>query len=167
MKVRSAGVSNYLIEDLEDILNSSDIVPAVNQVKFHPFLCQEQIMRFANKNKIHLEYYSPLTFQNPPTRGKRLYHPNIVRTGKNTIRLQLRLTRWALQHDLVVTPKSTHEVRIQENSQVSDLNLDTHEYSRLHERKYSNSFLGLAEVKQNHIACQVTLHATSTYNPSC
>lgn len=38
MKVRSAGVSNYLIEDLKDILNSSGIVPAVNQVKFHPFL---------------------------------------------------------------------------------------------------------------------------------
>lgn len=82
MKVRPAGVSNYLIEDLKDILNTSDIVPVVNQVKFHPFLCQEQMLRFANKNKIHLEYYSPLTFQNPPTRGKRLNHPNIVRTEK-------------------------------------------------------------------------------------
>lgn len=61
MKVRPAGVSNYLIEDLKDILDTSDIVPAVNQVEFHPFLCQEQMLRFGNKNKIHLESCSPLT----------------------------------------------------------------------------------------------------------
>ena len=32
MKVRAGGVGNYLIEDLKDILDTSDIVPAVNQV---------------------------------------------------------------------------------------------------------------------------------------
>ena len=55
MKVRSGGESNYLIEDLKDILDTSDIVPAVNQVEFHPYLYQEQILRFGNKNKIHFE----------------------------------------------------------------------------------------------------------------
>jgi methylglyoxal/glyoxal reductase len=52
-KVR--GISNYLIEVLKDILDTSDIVPAVNQVEFHPFLYQEQMLRFGNKNKIHLK----------------------------------------------------------------------------------------------------------------
>jgi methylglyoxal/glyoxal reductase len=109
-------------------------VPAVNQVKFHPFLYKKHMLRSGNKNKIHLKSYSLFTLQNPLTRGKSLNHPNIVRTGKNSVRLQLRLTRWALQYDLVVTPKSTHDIRIKENSQVFDLNLDTHEYSRLHQR---------------------------------
>ena len=140
MKVRPAVISNYLIEDLKDTLDIWDIVPAVNQVEFHPFLCKKHMLRFGNKNKIHLKSYSLFTLQNPLTRGNSLNHPNIVRTGKNRVRLQLRLTRWALQHDLVVTPKSTHEVRIRENSQVSAPNLDTHKYSRLRERNHSNSF---------------------------
>src|ERR687898_1697712 len=37
-KVRAIGVSNYSIEDLNEVLNTSDTVPAVNQVEFHPFL---------------------------------------------------------------------------------------------------------------------------------
>jgi diketogulonate reductase-like aldo/keto reductase len=52
---KARGVSNYFIEDLKDILDTSDIVPAVNQVEFHPFLYQEQMLRLGNKNKIHLE----------------------------------------------------------------------------------------------------------------
>ena len=52
---KARGVSNYFIEDLKDILDTSDIVPAVNQVEFHPFLYQGQMLRFGNKNKIHLE----------------------------------------------------------------------------------------------------------------
>ena len=71
-----------LLDRGKDILDTSDIVPAVNQVEFHPFLCREQMLRFGNKNEIYLESYSPLTLQNPLTRGKRLNHPNIVRTGK-------------------------------------------------------------------------------------
>ncbi|HKI08066.1 MAG TPA: hypothetical protein VKA09_06695 [Nitrososphaeraceae archaeon] len=55
MKVRPGAVSSYFVEDLKDILDTSDIVPAVNQVEFHPYLYQEQILRFGNKNKIHFE----------------------------------------------------------------------------------------------------------------
>ena len=82
-KVRAIGVSNYSIEDL-DILETSDIVPAVNQVEFHPFFYQKDLLQFCNKNKIHLESYSPLT------RGMRLNHPDIIRIGKKPVRLQRR-----------------------------------------------------------------------------
>ena len=82
--VRAIGVSNYSIEDLKDILETSDIVLAVNQVEFHPFFYQKDFLQFCNKNKIHLESYSPLT------RGKRLNHPDIIRIGKKPVRLQRR-----------------------------------------------------------------------------
>jgi diketogulonate reductase-like aldo/keto reductase len=124
--VRAIGVSNYMIEDLKDVLDTSDIVPAVNQVEFHPFLYQEQLLRFCSKNKIQLESYSPLT------RGKRLNHPNIVRVGKKHSKSSAQvLIRWALQHGLVVIPKSIHEARIQENSQVFDFSLDTQDMDTL------------------------------------
>ena len=125
-KVRAIGVSNYSIDDLKDILETSDIVPAVNQVEFHPFFHQKELHQFCNKNKIQLESYSPLT------RGKRLNHSNLVRIGKKNGKTPAQvLIRWALQHGLVVIPKSAHPARIQENSEVYDFNLDTQDMDTL------------------------------------
>jgi diketogulonate reductase-like aldo/keto reductase len=125
-RVRAIGVSNYSIEDLKDILETSDIVPAVNQVEFHPFFYQKGLLQFCNKNKIHLESYSPLT------RGKRLNHPNILRIGKKNGKTPAQvLIRWALQHGLIVIPKSVHEARIKENSKVYDFDLDTEDMNVL------------------------------------
>jgi methylglyoxal/glyoxal reductase len=119
-KARAIGVSNYTIDDLKDILQDSDVVPAVNQVEFHPFLYQKDLLSFCEKNSIQLEAYSPLT------RGKRLNHPTILdmakRYGNNKTPAQV-LIRWSLQHNLVAIPKSIHEERISENSQVFDFEL--------------------------------------------
>jgi methylglyoxal/glyoxal reductase len=113
-KARAIGVSNFAIDDLKQILNNSDVVPAVNQVEFHPFLYQKDLLSFCKENGIQLEAYSPLT------RGKRLNHPSIMNVAKkydNKTPAQI-LIRWSLQHNLVVIPKSAHEERILENSQV-------------------------------------------------
>jgi methylglyoxal/glyoxal reductase len=118
-KARAIGVSNYTIDDLKEILQDSDIVPAVNQVEFHPFLYQKELLGFCEKNTIQLEAYSPLT------RGKRLNHPTILAVAKkygNKTPAQV-LIRWSLQHNAVVIPKSIHEDRIRENSQVFDFYL--------------------------------------------
>jgi diketogulonate reductase-like aldo/keto reductase len=118
-KARAIGVSNFSIDDLRDILQDSDVVPAVNQVEFHPFLYQKDLLSFCEKNSIQLEAYSPLT------RGMRLNHPAIVDIAKrydNKTPAQI-LIRWSLQHNLVVIPKSIHEDRILENSQVFDFEL--------------------------------------------
>jgi methylglyoxal/glyoxal reductase len=118
-KARAIGVSNYSIRELNELLEKSDIVPAVNQVEFHPFLYQEELLRFCKNNNIQLEAYSPLT------RGKRLNHPKILELAKkyNKTPAQI-LIRWSLQHNVIVIPKSIHEARIKENSQVFDFQLE-------------------------------------------
>jgi diketogulonate reductase-like aldo/keto reductase len=94
------------------------VVPAVNQVEFHPFLYQKELLEFCEKNTIQLEAYSPLT------RGKRLNHPTILAVAKKYGKTPAQvLIRWSLQHGLVVIPKSIHEDRILENSQVFDFQL--------------------------------------------
>lgn len=118
-KARAIGVSNFSIDDLTQILNDSDVLPAVNQVEFHPFLYKKDLLSFCERNSIQLEAYSPLT------RGMRLNHPTIVNIAKkydNKTPAQI-LVRWSLQHNLVVIPKSIHEERILENSQVFDFEL--------------------------------------------
>ena len=126
-KARAIGVSNFAIDDLKQILDDSDVVPAVNQVEFHPFLYQNDLLSFCKKNGIQLEAYSPLT------RSKRLNHPNIMDIAKkydNKTPAQI-LIRWSLQHNLVVIPKSVHEERILENSQVFDFELEEEDMKNL------------------------------------
>lgn len=119
-KARAIGVSNYTIVDLKEILYNSDVVPVVNQVEFHPFLYQKELLRFCQNNKIQLEAYSPLT------RGKRLNHPMIVKIAKKYSKTPAQvLIRWSLQHDTVVIPKSIHEDRISANCQVFDFRLQS------------------------------------------
>jgi diketogulonate reductase-like aldo/keto reductase len=118
-KARAIGVSNYRIRELDELLDKSNVVPAVNQVEFHPFLYQEDLLQFCKNNKIQLEAYSPLT------RGKRLNHRNIVELAKKYDKTPAQvLIRWSLQHDVIVIPKSIHEARIKENSQVFDFQLE-------------------------------------------
>jgi diketogulonate reductase-like aldo/keto reductase len=118
-KVRAIGVSNYDINELKETIQNSDIVPAINQVEFHPFLYQKDLLQFCKSNAIQLEAYSPLT------RGKRLNHPQLAKISRkyNKSPAQI-LVRWSLEHDLVVIPKSSHEERILENSRVFDFHIN-------------------------------------------
>ena len=118
-KARAIGVSNYSIAELKETIQISDIIPAINQVEFHPFLYQKDLLDFCKNNRIQIESYSPLT------RGKKLNHPLVKaisnRYGKTTAQI---LIKWNLQHGLVVIPKSIHENRILENSQVFDFRIE-------------------------------------------
>ena len=118
-KTRAIGVSNYDIDDLSQLMQSSDVLPAVDQVEFHPFLYQERLLRFCEKNRIQMEAYSPLT------RGMRINHPTIVAAANKYRKTPAQvLIRWSLQHGLVVIPKSIQEDRILENSRVFDFQLE-------------------------------------------
>jgi diketogulonate reductase-like aldo/keto reductase len=87
---------------------------------------QEELLGFCKNNKIQLEPYSPLT------RGKRLNHPNIIAMAKSYDKTPAQvLVRWILQHDIIVIPKSIHEARIKENSQVFDFKLEPNDMKLL------------------------------------
>jgi methylglyoxal/glyoxal reductase len=117
-KCRAIGVSNYMIHHLEELLSKSSVVPAVNQIEVSPFNYKPDLIRFCQDKGIVVEAYSPLT------KGQRLGHPAIVAAAKKYGRTPAQiLIRWALQHDLVVLPKSTKKERIIENAAVFDFSI--------------------------------------------
>ena len=59
-KVRAIGVSNFLEDDLENILNSCGIKPMVNQILAHISNTPLSLIDFCNKNGIQTEAYSPI-----------------------------------------------------------------------------------------------------------
>ncbi len=125
-KCRAIGVSNYTSRHLTELLDSSEIKPAINQVEFSPFLYQRDLLDFCRQQDIKVEAYSPLT------RGRKLYHPVIVEIGHYLQKSPAQiLIRWCLQHGLVVIPKSAQPEHIKENSQVFDFQLDAKAMDRL------------------------------------
>jgi methylglyoxal/glyoxal reductase len=125
-KCRAIGVSNFTIPHLEDLLEEHELVPAVNQVEFHPFLYQKELLEYCQRKGIQVEAYSPLA------RGEKLKHPRLTAVAAKYSKSPAELMiRWGLQHGLVVIPKSTREDRIRENSQVFDFEISAEDMRSL------------------------------------
>lgn len=118
-RARHIGVSNFLVPHLEELLAKASEPPAVDQIEIHPFLQHRETRAFCKKHGIVVEAYSPLT------RGERLGDPVVVSVAERVARSPAQvLLRWAIQHDLVVLPKSTRAERIAENAALFDFTLD-------------------------------------------
>jgi len=112
-KCRAIGVSNYMIWHLEELLNNSSTIPAVNQVEFSPYLYQKDLLEFCRAHDIQLEAYSPLT------KGHMLRDPKLIAMASEYSKSPAQiLIRWVLQHKIVVIPKSSRRERILENADV-------------------------------------------------
>jgi len=117
-RAKAIGVSNFLVYHLEDILRESQIVPSVNQVEFHPFLVQPELLRFCQSRKIQVEAWSPLM------RGQIVTEQAVQVLAEKYHKTPAQITlRWDLQHEVVTIPKSTHANRIAENTQIFDFEL--------------------------------------------
>jgi len=116
---RSIGVSNYMINHFEELFSYANVIPVINQVEFSPYNYQKDLLDVCNKNKIILEAYSPLTRMEKLTDTKLV--PIAEKHNKTTAQV---LIRWAIEHDLVVIPKSARKKRIIENAAIFDFSLD-------------------------------------------
>jgi 2,5-diketo-D-gluconate reductase A len=114
-RARSIGVSNFLIDHLERIIDASSCVPAVNQIELHPRLQQADLRRFHEQRGIRTEAWSPLG------RGRLLDDPAIEsiasRLGRTPAQIVL---RWHIQLGNIVIPKSVTPERIVENFRLFD-----------------------------------------------
>jgi methylglyoxal/glyoxal reductase len=134
-KVRAIGVSNFQIHHLEDLLSEAKIVPAVNQVEFHPYLTQKDLLRYCLEKGIQLEAWSPLG------QGNLLEHEILqgiaAKYGKTVAQVIL---RWDLQLGVVTIPKSVREARIIENADVFDFELSAEDIQAIDELNRNQRF---------------------------
>jgi len=125
-RARSIGVSNFTIRHLNELLAETNTVPAVNQVEFHPYLYQRELLDFCAHRGIAVEAYSPLT------KGARLKDPKLIGIAKKYAKSTAQiLIRWALQHGLVIIPKSANRKRIFENADVFDFEISSEDMQLL------------------------------------
>jgi diketogulonate reductase-like aldo/keto reductase len=117
-RAKAIGVSNFMIHHLKDILSDSQIVPAVNQIEFHPFLVQPELLKYCQEHKIQVQAWSPLM------QGQIVTEPTVQKMAEKYQKTPAQIAlRWDLQHQVVTIPKSVRPDRITENAQIFDFEL--------------------------------------------
>ncbi|KAF4947405.1 hypothetical protein FGADI_10476 [Fusarium gaditjirri] len=123
-KARAIGVSNWTVEGLKKLLSFAKVKPAVNQIEIHPFLPNEELVKFCQENDILPAAYSPLGSQNQvPTTGEKVRTNETLnavadRSGNTLAQV---LLAWGLRRGYAVLPKSSTPSRIESNFQIPNL----------------------------------------------
>ncbi|GAB3259581.1 aldo-keto reductase family protein [Arthrobacter pigmenti] len=130
-KVRAIGVSNFMPNHLTDLLQSTDVVTAVNQIEIHPYFQQKELLALNAEHGILNQAWSPIggiTFYREGNGGSTLDDPTIASIarahGKTPAQVML---RWHLQQGRSAIPKSVKPHRIGENFDVFDFELTADE----------------------------------------
>ena len=125
-RVRAIGVSNFMPEYLERLLDQATVVPAVNQIEVHPYFQQSALQRMHAEHGIVTQAWSPIGgITSYRGMDKRSFDDptllEIARThSKSAAQVML---RWHLQQGRSAIPKSVKRERIAENFAVFDFEL--------------------------------------------
>jgi len=119
---RYLGVSNFQVQILIDLLSYANVVPVVNEIELHPFLCQEDLIFFCKLNKIQVIAYNCFVKGGCAMRSEDVDKYDIF---KNEIILNLAekydktpaqiVLNWHLQREVCVIPRSSNLERQEEN----------------------------------------------------
>jgi len=124
-KVKEIGISNAAIHHLEDSLRAK-IPVAMNQVEFHPFLYQKELLDFCIGHKIGITAYCPLArtavFKNKVLQEVGKKHEKTA--GQAAL-------RWLYQKGIVVIPKASSKKHLSENYEIFDFNLSDEEMAAI------------------------------------
>lgn len=113
-KIRAIGVSNFEIVDLENIMNNSNIVPAVNQILTHIANTQFELIDYCKKHNIVVEAYSPIAH------GEILKNQKVLEiANKYGVSVAQLCIRYTLQLGLVSLPKTSNVEHMKENADVN------------------------------------------------
>jgi 2,5-diketo-D-gluconate reductase A len=117
-RARSIGVSNFQAAHLHRIVQESTVVPGVNQIEVHPYLCNEEVRAANAELGIVTEAWSPIG------KGRVLNDPTIGAIASRLQKTPAQVTlRWHIQRGDVIFPKSTTRARIKENFEIFDFEL--------------------------------------------
>lgn len=112
-RAKSIGVSNFLQDELEVILKTAKVVPAINQIEYHPYLQHGGLLDFLRQKNIAVACYSGLT---PITRAPggpvdAIWQQLATKYGVTESEVGI---RWQLDQGLVAVTTTSKEERMQQ-----------------------------------------------------
>lgn len=119
-KIRAIGVSNFNMNQIQNLLKQHSVTPAVNQVETHPFSQKTEMQKDLKSQGIQLQSWAPFAqgknnlFNNKPLKAiSNKYNKSIAQV----------VLRWLIQKEVVAIPKSANVKRINENFNVFNFEL--------------------------------------------
>ena len=117
-KIKSIGLSNFLPHHIEALMETATIIPAVNQIEYHPGFMQNECVEYCKTKNIQIEGWSPLG------RGDVLENETLKQIAAKYKKSVAQICiRWALQNEVLPLPKSVTPSRIKENFEVFDFEI--------------------------------------------
>ena len=111
--IRSIGVSNFLIKHLEDMKRECEVIPALNQVEWHPKCHDLQLQEYCKSNHILLQAYSSLGTSSDTTLRE---DPTVKKIAKSLNKSTSQvLLRWANKNGVAIIPKASSKKHLEEN----------------------------------------------------
>ncbi|MGH7196411.1 MAG: aldo/keto reductase [Candidatus Saccharimonadales bacterium] len=124
--VRDIGVSNYSIQQMQELADASGEMPVVNQIEWSPFGRSDEMLDFCKQNGIIIQAYSPLT------RTKRLEDEALVAVAERHRKTPAQvLIRWSMQLGTVPIPKANQIPHLEEDIDVFDFELSDEDMTTL------------------------------------
>lgn len=118
-RAKSIGVSNFMVEHLQRLIDETGVTPAVNQIELHPRFQQKELRAFHTANGIATESWSPLG------QGSLVNDETLAGIGRKYGKTPAQvILRWHIDNGLIVIPKSVTPSRMRENIDVFDFKLD-------------------------------------------
>jgi len=112
-KLKAIGVSNFQIEDLESLMETSKVKPMVNQVLCHISNTPLELIEFCQKSNIAVEAYSPIAH------GEILNQPEIKAIAdKYGVTVPQLCIRYTLQLGAISLPKTANLEHMESNAEV-------------------------------------------------
>lgn len=127
-KIRAIGISNFYPDRYVDLVEFSEVLPAVNQVETHVFNQQAAAHELMKKYNTQIESWGPFA------EGKNNLFTNSTlqeigdKYNKSTAQVAL---RFLIQRDVVVIPKTVNKNRMEENYNVFDFTLTAEEMEKI------------------------------------
>jgi 2,5-diketo-D-gluconate reductase A len=134
-RVRAIGISNFMPDDIEKLMGTAKVAPAVNQIEVHPYFQQPEVQRLNREHCILTQAWAPLggiTFYRPGFVKSTMDEPVILELGRKYSKSAAQvMLRWGIQEGRSVIPKSVKPARIAENFAVFDFALTADEIAAI------------------------------------
>jgi diketogulonate reductase-like aldo/keto reductase len=140
-KAKTIGVSNFVKKDLEAILKTAKIVPAINQIEYHPYLQHGDLVEFQKKHGIATSAYAPLTavVRAKPGPVDGIYAQLAKKYGVTEGEIAL---RWVIDQGIVALTTSGSEQRLKQYLKIADFKLTPEEVEEITELGKKKNFRG-------------------------
>lgn len=127
-KIRAIGVCNFSKERFVDLYMNCDIKPMINQIEFHPFFQQTTSLQLLKEYQCQTQSWGPLNEGQSDIFNQKFLLEIAKKHKKQVAQIIL---RWHIQLELVAIPKTIHRVRMLENMDIWDFELDTSDMNKI------------------------------------